>query len=150
MSGEVVGSGVGGGGARFVDDGHCFACGLENDQGLQLRFMPFEGGGAVCEHAVPERFRSWVGIIHGGVVGTILDEAMAWAAVYAGTPAVTARLEVRLRLPLEVGERFRAFGRIESQRHSLLMASAHLERVVDGRRVAEATGSLMMVPAEIR
>ena len=59
---------------------HCFACGELNEIGLhlQLQLTP-----AHChvELTLPDRFEGWEGLIHGGIVSTILDEVMAWALV---------------------------------------------------------------------
>jgi acyl-coenzyme A thioesterase PaaI-like protein len=56
---------------------------------------------------------------------------------------VTGKLEVRYRLPLQVGERVRVTGRVDGARRSLVYASATVERLSDGAIVAEATATLM-------
>jgi acyl-coenzyme A thioesterase PaaI-like protein len=127
---------------QVVYDGRCFGCGAANDAGLQMRFEPI-GGGAVAEFAVPERFQSWAGVVHGGVVALMLDEAVGWAAWHAGHPGVTGKLEVRLRLPLRLGERVRVTGRVDQVRRTLVYASGLIERSADGARIAEATATLM-------
>jgi acyl-coenzyme A thioesterase PaaI-like protein len=127
---------------QVVYDGRCFGCGVENEAGLRMRFEPVDGA-AVAEFAVPDRFQSWAGVVHGGVVALMLDEAVGWAAWHAGHPGVTGKLEVRLRLPLRLGERVRVTGRVESVRRTLVYASALVERASDGARVAEGTATLM-------
>jgi acyl-coenzyme A thioesterase PaaI-like protein len=127
---------------QVVYDGRCFGCGVDNAAGLQMRFEPVDGA-AVAELVVPERFQSWAGVVHGGVVALMLDEAVGWAAWHAGHPGVTGKLEVRLRLPLRLGERVRVSGRVEGVRRTLVYASALVERAVDGALVAEASATLM-------
>src|SRR5205823_3895680 len=100
-------------------------------------------GVSVCEFEVAPRYQSWAGMVHGGVVALMLDEAVGWAAWHAGHPGVTGRLDVRLRLPLKVGERVKVSGRVENVRRSLVYASAVVERLADGARVADATATLM-------
>jgi acyl-coenzyme A thioesterase PaaI-like protein len=129
-------------------DGHCFGCGERNSDGLQMRFIP-DGDHSACEYQVPARYQSWQGIVHGGMVSLMLDEAVGWAAWHAGHPGVTGRLEVRLRLPLKVGERVRVVGRVERVRRNLIYTSAYIDRISDGVRVADATATLMEAPAEI-
>lgn len=135
------------GGKEVVYDGRCFGCGPDNPSGLQMVFEPVAPGVAVATYEVPERFQSWQGVVHGGMVALILDEAVGWAAWHAGKPGVTGKLEVRYRQPLRVGERVRVTGRIESTRRTLVYTSASIERESDGELIAEATAVLMEQPA---
>jgi uncharacterized protein (TIGR00369 family) len=126
-------------------DGRCFGCGERNLEGLGMRFED-RGSEAVCEFDVPERYQSWQGMVHGGVVALMLDEAVGWAGWHAGHPGLTGKLEVRYRQPLAVGARVRVVGRVERVRRTLVYASAFIERLADGARVAEATATLMTIP----
>lgn len=130
-------------------DGRCFGCGVGNDEGMRMRFEDM-GTESVCEFAVADRYQSWQGIVHGGIVALMLDEAVGWAAWHAGRPGVTGKLEVRLRLPLDIGERIRVTGRVDRVRRSLVHASAFIDRLKDGARVADATATLMATPTAIR
>ena len=129
-------------------DGHCFGCGPLNEDGLQLHFEPTPDG-AVAEFVVPERFQSWAGMAHGGVVALLLDEAVGWAAWHAGHPGVTGRLQVSLRRPLKLGEPLRIVGKVENVRRSLVYTSAYVENRDDGSRIADATATLMQADAKI-
>ena len=129
-------------------DGRCFGCGQENHEGLGMRFEPTPEG-SVCELTLPERYQSWQGMIHGGVIALMLDEAVGWAGWHAGHPGLTARLEVRYRRPLRLGERVRVVGRVERVRRTLVYAEAFIDRLPDRQRIAEATATLMATPAEI-
>jgi len=112
--------------------------------------MVFEprDGEAVAEYQVPDRYQSWAGMVHGGLVALMLDEAVGWAAWHAGHPGVTGRLEVRYRQPLQLGDRVRITGRVEKMRRTLVYASARIERVADGATVAEAAATLMEAPVQ--
>ncbi len=129
-------------------DGRCFGCGQANEEGLKMAFDSRDGE-AVCEFEVPGRYQSWAGIVHGGMVALMLDEAVGWAAWHAGKPGVTGRLEVRYRQPLRLGERVRVSGRVEGARRTLVYATARIERVADGAVVAEASATLMETPATV-
>src|SRR5215472_1218559 len=129
-------------------DGRCFGCGQENEEGLKMRFEP-TGDGSVCLFEVPERYRSWRGMIHGGMIALMLDEAVGWASWHAGHPGLTGRLEVRFRQPLRFGDRVRVVGRVEKVRRTLVYASAFIERIADQERIAEATATLMATPTEL-
>ena len=61
-------------------DHNCFACSPANAAGLQMTF--FASDDAVYSRiAIPEHLCGWNGVAHGGVVSTILDETMSWAAM---------------------------------------------------------------------
>jgi acyl-coenzyme A thioesterase PaaI-like protein len=123
-------------------DGRCFGCGPLNEEGLQMTFLA-EGDVSVTEFEVPARYQSWKGVVHGGMVALMLDEAVGWAAWHKGHPGVTGKLEVRYRLPLRIGERVRLSGRVDNVRRTLVYATAKIERISDGATVAEATATLM-------
>jgi uncharacterized protein (TIGR00369 family) len=123
-------------------DGRCFGCGPLNEEGLQITFLA-DGDLSVAEFEVPARYQSWKGVVHGGMVALLLDEAVGWAAWHKGHPGVTGKLEVRYRLPLRIGERVRLAGRVDKVRRTLVYASATIERISDGATVAEANATLM-------
>jgi uncharacterized protein (TIGR00369 family) len=123
-------------------DGRCFGCGPLNEEGLQMTFLP-EGEVSVADFEVPPRYQSWKGVVHGGIVALLLDEAVGWAAWHRGHPGVTGKLEVRYRQPLRIGEKVRLTGRVDSVRRTLVYATATIHRLSDGERVAEATATLM-------
>src|SRR5437867_242058 len=102
-------------------DGRCFGCGERNSEGLQMRFEN-TGSEAVCDFEVPARYQGWQGIVHGGMVALMLDEAVGWAGWHAGHPGVTGKLEVRYRQPLELGERVRVVGRVDRVQRTLVYA----------------------------
>jgi uncharacterized protein (TIGR00369 family) len=129
-------------------DGHCFGCGPLNMEGLRLRFEPGPDGSS-AEYTVPERFQSWAGMAHGGVVALMLDEAVGWAAWHAGHPGVTGRLQVSYRRPLKLGETVRIVGKVEKIRRTLVYVSAYVENSDDHSRVADATATLVEAKAVV-
>ena len=129
-------------------DGHCFGCGPLNLDGLRLTFVPGPEG-SVAEFEVPDRFQSWAGMAHGGMVALMLDEAVGWAAWHAGHPGVTGRLQVSYRRPLRLGEPIRVVGNVERIRRTLVYATAFIENRDDHSRVADATATLMEAKAMV-
>jgi uncharacterized protein (TIGR00369 family) len=123
-------------------DGHCFGCGPLNLDGLRLSFTPGPDG-SFAEFEVPERFQSWAGMAHGGVVALMLDEAVGWAAWHAGHPGVTGRLQVSYRRPMKLGEIVRVVGNVERIRRTLVYTTAFIENRDDRSRIADATATLM-------
>ncbi|MEO0074443.1 MAG: PaaI family thioesterase, partial [candidate division WOR-3 bacterium] len=107
------------------DFDRCFACGRQNRNGLQLPIQQTTEG-VKLSFVFDERFAGWAGIVHGGIVATVLDELLAWACRVAGHDAVTAELQVRFRQPLKVGHRFHGEGRIVDRRGRLLLGQSRL------------------------
>lgn len=63
-------------------DSKCFGCGPGNDFGLKMEFYTNKERNSVYSWlAVPNHMCGWGNLVHGGIVTTILDEAMGWAAV---------------------------------------------------------------------
>jgi uncharacterized protein (TIGR00369 family) len=129
-------------------DGHCFGCGPLNTEGLRLVFEPGPEGSSV-EFEVPDRYQSWAGMAHGGIVALLLDEAVGWAAWHAGHPGVTGRLQVSYRRPLKLGEPIRIVGKVVRMRRTLVYASAYIENRDDRSRVADATAVLAMTETRV-
>ena len=129
-------------------DGHCFGCGPLNTEGFRLVFQPGPEGASV-EFEVPDKYQSWAGMAHGGIVALLLDEAVGWAAWHAGHPGVTGRLQVSYRRPLKLGEPIRIVGKVDRMRRTLVYASAYIENRDDKSRVADATAILAMTETRV-
>jgi acyl-coenzyme A thioesterase PaaI-like protein len=129
---------------EFQDNHRCFVCGRHNPHGLHLEFEPEGVSGVLTTYIIPERFQGFAGIAHGGILATILDECMVNTVWLRGSTAVTARLEVRLRRPVGVGERvtFRAQVVRESSRGFEVTSHAALD---DGTVIADGKALLVKV-----
>ena len=79
---------------------HCFGCGPENKTGLRLKFFVDDEHQIVCRVCVPRRFEGPPGHVHGGVIGTLLDEAMSKANRQFGVVAMTRQMEVEYLKPV--------------------------------------------------
>lgn len=84
---------------------HCFGCGLENPSGLRLRFFTAEDGSIVCHPRLARRFAGPPGHAHGGIIATLLDEAMSKANRARGIVAMTRQLSVDYLRPVPLGMR---------------------------------------------
>ena len=80
------------------------------------------------------RFEGWEGVIHGGILCTILDEVMAWALVGEDNWGVTARMAVDFRRPIEVGMPIRAEGWITRSRRRIVDTAGHIVDAGTGDR----------------
>ena len=129
---------------RLADDRRCFACGPDNETGLR---MTFEYGDGVARSVVaPGRaFGGWSDIMHGGVVATLLDEAMAHAAIAAGERAVTARIEVRFRKAVPTDIPLVVEGKLQSRRGRVMEMESTL-RGEDGTLFAQGKARFVTEP----
>ena len=75
---------------------HCVVCGHQNPHGLQLTFR-VDGNGVTAEWVPGKNWESFQGVIHGGVISTVLDEAMSKAIIAQGLEAFTVDLRVRFK-----------------------------------------------------
>ncbi len=99
-----------GGRARARGRRTCVVCGPENPRGLRVRYEAGDDG-SVTAGWNPERcWEGFQGVIHGGIVSTVLDEAMSKAVVAGGCEALTAELRVRFRRPVASGGAYRIRG----------------------------------------
>lgn len=120
-------------------DGGCFGCSKANDAGLQLRFFR-DGDDVRGNPTVPDRFHGAPGIVHGGIVATLLDEFSCAAAVFlAGSRVVTGELTVRYERPCPVERELEVRARVRDASHArylVIEAEIHL----DGERLVRSTG----------
>jgi uncharacterized protein (TIGR00369 family) len=119
----------------------CLVCGRDNPHGLHLHLHVEEGTGRVETGFTPERHHiGFEGIVHGGIIATVLDEAMVWAATWRGRRfCVCGEMSVRFRRSPSVGEPLSIVAEVNQQRPRLVQTSGS---VIDaaGRVVATATG----------
>ena len=131
------------------DDHGCFGCSPDNPVGLHLDFQPDGEGGVVGRADVPEHFSGWRGVVHGGIVCAMLDEAMAKAAAAGERRMVTAELNVRLAKPLPTRTPVVISAKLAEERGRLVRTGGEI-RVEDGQLYAtgRATFLVARVPAE--
>lgn len=121
----------------------CFACGEENPIGLHLNFRQ-EDGGARAEFRPRPEYQGWDDMLHGGIVLTLLDETLAYAAMYVAGPAVTAEIQARLRRPAPLDDVLHLFGTANKARLGLIRAHASVTDSA-GQLIAEADAKFMAI-----
>lgn len=132
---------------RALEEHNCFGCGTLNAAGLHLHFYELPGEAGVWAPFTPTTaFEGYGGMIHGGIVSTMLDEIMAWSLYRTGTWAVTATMSTRFRKPVEVGVPVRLVGWPERDRGRVIETRGEVRRASDDRVLAEATATFMRVP----
>ena len=125
----------------------CIVCGYDNSHGLHLHLNVDEQTGIVTTEFAPRAEHiGFEGIIHGGVLSTVLDEAMVWSATWAAKRfCVAGELNVRFRQSASVGQDLKVEARIASVR-SRLIETEGLIRDASGKVLVEATGKYVPVP----
>ncbi|MBI2913260.1 MAG: PaaI family thioesterase [Chloroflexi bacterium] len=122
----------------------CFGCGDANPEGLHIEFR-IEDGVAVGRFVARRVHQGYPGLAHGGIAAAALDEAMGWAMYAAGAWAMTARMEVKYRRPLPLGQELTVTARVSRDRGRWLEATGEI-RGAAGEIVAEARGVFMRLP----
>jgi len=123
--------------AGLRDDGWCFACGPHNPHGLHLTDFRFENDQYICYFTAQRHHQGWVGLVHGGIVATLLDEIMTRMLWEQGIDAVTGELTVRYRQPAATSELLTIRGWIK-RKYGKLIATEACAELADGAIVAEA------------
>lgn len=129
--------------ARTADYRSCFGCGQDNPIGLKLVFR-WDGKTARSEFRPDEVYQGWPGLVHGGIMACILDEAMGYAALFDAGRCVTAKMEIQLKRPTGVGERLLIASSVQRRSRKLVKTSASVS-LEDGTLVAQGTGTHYVV-----
>ena len=129
-------------------DHSCFGCANDNPIGLHLHFESTADGVRAEFTPAPEH-QGFENVIHGGIISTVLDEAMAWATARAGLWAITGEMRVRFRLPLHVGEATTVTARVSERRGRIITTAAELRRDGDIAVLATASATFVKVGPDV-
>ena len=125
----------------------CFGCGQNNPIGLKLIFQ-WDGKTARAEFTPTDFYQGWSGLVHGGIILSILDEAMGWAAVFEGLTCVTAEIQAKLRCPAAVNEPLIVTASLTRKTRKVSKARAVIS-LEDGKVVAEGTATQYVVNSQV-
>ena len=122
----------------------CFGCGPANAGGLHLEFLLAEDGRVVCLPTIPDSFEGPAGYLHGGIIATLLDEAMSKSVRAQGLTAMTRQIEINYLRPVPSGAPIRVEGRLVRSEGRKHWSEA---RIVDtrGHTLADAKGLFIEV-----
>jgi uncharacterized protein (TIGR00369 family) len=121
----------------------CFACGVKNPIGLKLTFRE-DGDKYVAVFRPGPEHQSYDGIVHGGIISTLLDEIMARYPYAKGLNTVTARLEVRYRKPTPIGQELTVTGWVTKERGKMIELAGNVA-LPDGTITAEGKSTVIAV-----
>ncbi len=123
------------------DTAYCFVCGENNPKGLHIKIF-YEGEIVKTRYTFPPEYQGWKGIIHGGLISTLLDEMMAYAAGKE-FPTVTIHLNVTFRHALHPGEEVEVAGWVKDRNNRKVEAEAVMKRLADDKVIATAEAILL-------
>lgn len=129
--------------------GGCFICGEENSFGVGAKFY-VQDDKVKADLFLPSKFCGFTGVIHGGVVAALLDEAMGWAASVFGnadTLCFTRSMTVKYRKNVPSETPLTLVTEYVGGRRMIYEAKG---RIVDskGTVYAEAKGQFVAIPPE--
>lgn len=125
-------------------EGCCFVCGMANPAGLHVVFNIDKGSQtASARMTLKEEYQGWSGIVHGGILSTLLDEVCVHAARTTGDQMVTAEIAVRFKKPVPVGSEICLFGRVVGFHKRLVLTEGRIE--LSGTLMAEAEAKIFHV-----
>lgn len=122
----------------------CFGCGTDNPIGLQLH-NTYVGEKSHIEFDVTADYCGYPGLLHGGVIGLLLDEAMYFAVAKLEIETVTVNLNIDYRSPALAGERLLCEAWIVKHDGRKIDTVAELKEIKTGRIIAEGKGKCLKV-----
>src|SRR5438309_6496532 len=107
---------------------NCLVCGRTNPHGLHLSLHVDPASNLVTTTLTPTRDHiGFEGIIHGGLLATVLDEAMVWAATWQGRRfCVCGEMTIRFRKAAEVGKPLIIRASVTSARSRMIQTSGQV------------------------
>lgn len=134
---------------KNLGDYNCFACSPYNETGLQLEFWE-DGEDIVTKWNPCRSYEGWIGVLHGGIQATLLDEVGGWAVmIKLKTAGVTSEMNVQYLKPVKVSKgELTVKGRLLSQEGRIAKIACSL---FDGEGVecAKADVSYFVFPEKI-
>lgn len=125
----------------------CVVCGQENTHGLHIRYVRERDGAITAEWRPTNHWEGFEGIVHGGIISTVLDEAMSKAVAAMNYEALTGELRVRFRHHVAAGEDLRIRGWVVEKAKRLIAAEATLTGA-DGSERAHAWARFLALPGQ--
>ena len=121
----------------------CFGCGQSNPIGLKLK-VKRDGNTARAEFTPNKSHQGWSGIVHGGILSTLLDEAMGYAVLFEGVCCVTAEMQAKFKRPAYIDEPLIITGAVTENARKTLETKATIS-LKDGTIIAESTATMFIL-----
>lgn len=134
---------------KLPNSRNCFVCGLENSYGLKLAFYKDGPGSVICNYTVPEQYQGYPGIVHGGIVTSIMDEALGRVFMIDDPNRFmyTAKLTSRFRQHVPIETPLKITAQIVRDRGRLAESKAQLFGP-DDQLLADTEALMIALPEE--
>lgn len=129
---------------------HCFVCGTDNHNGLQMSFYDDNHETVASTVTIDDRFQGYPGIVHGGILATVLDEAVGRVAMIGDHHhfMMTVKLTAQYRHPVPLNTELKVEGKIIKLRGRLGKAQGEII-LPDGTVACDAELTLANMPDEM-
>lgn len=124
---------------ELLDDNYCFACGALNPIGLKLCFT-YDEEGLYAEFEGLREHQGYKGVVHGGILTTLLDEVMARLLIDKGLNILTVKLEIRFRRPVPVGSKLIVRANMDGNEGKFILTGGRILSS-DGKVLVTAKGT---------
>ncbi|MFY7066782.1 PaaI family thioesterase [Nocardiopsis changdeensis] len=108
-----------------------------------LSLVPAAGGGVHGEVTLDTVYQGPPGLVHGGWIAALLDQAVGTASSLATSPGLTARLEVNYRRPTPLFNPLEITAEVERTERRKVYVNGRIR--VNGEVTAEATAIMVRV-----
>ena len=119
----------------------CAVCGAHNENGLRLEFEVCEDGAVEATMVCGEEREGYTGLVHGGIIASLLDGAMTNCLFSHGIVAVTGDFRLKIACAVSSGTPIAVRARLEEDLSPVYVLSGELRQ--KGQVVARATGKFM-------
>ncbi len=124
---------------------YCFGCGKDNPDGMRLKFTLDEATRKfVARLRLPRRYQGPPGHAHGGIIATVLDEAMGKVNRLRAVVALTSQMQVHYLKPVPLGKPLLVEGWEIRKRGRKLLNAAEL-RNLQGQVLARSRGTFIII-----
>jgi uncharacterized protein (TIGR00369 family) len=123
----------------------CYACGVENRAGLHLHFYEDESGQVVVKFTPEDAYQGYPGVLHGGIICTLLDETIGRALLSDDYWAATGKLEIRFLQPVPLRKPLTVTGRVTRPTRRAAEGTGEI-RLQDGTIAAEGKALYIRLP----
>jgi uncharacterized protein (TIGR00369 family) len=125
---------------------HCFGCGETNKSGLRLKFFVDERQQVISHVRLARRFEGPPGYAHGGIIATLLDEAMSKGNRQHGVTAMTRHMEIEYLRPVPLQQALTLIGRHTSHQGRKHHCEAE---IIDGTGTVLARGKALFIAVDL-
>jgi uncharacterized protein (TIGR00369 family) len=122
----------------------CFVCGQLNPVGFKVSFILDGDEGIHFLVKFPSIYQGYDGIVHGGLISTVLDEVMANCFFRRGVDCLTTEIKVRFLKPVPINSELKVSGKIVRKGSRIGIARGWIEDG-DSTVYAESEGKFLLL-----